>query len=619
MRNELILLRKRMKEKGVDLYIIPTTDFHGSEYVNDYFKCREYISGFTGSAGTLVVMQDRADLWTDGRYFLQARHQLEGSGIELMEMGMPGVPEITAYIKEQIDLYAAETSAAYRDDRRNCRGGRTLPKSDEIRFTIGFDGRTMSRRMGEELRNLCADERGEWPGRFRACIAYDMDLAGNIWKDRPMLTPSEIYPLRDDVTGESPASKLQRVRQEMGSAGWLLVSRLEDIAWIYDLRGRDVEHTPVFYAYALISKDSDTLYVLDESYKSKACHRAGSTIKSYDDLITDLLSLRDCTVMLDEGSVSYAVSESFDISVRRIFASSPAEKLKAVKNDTEIKATKHAHIRDGVAMAEFLCWLKSEIKDPGSRITEISLAEHLEKCRRTQGAYDLSFDTIAGYEEHGAVIHYSATPESDVQLRAEGFVLIDSGGQYDDGTTDITRTVALGPVSEERRRNYTAVLKSHIALASAVFSPETTGYDLDVIARKPLKDLGLDFRHGTGHGVGHMLSVHEGPNTITPGPSGKRCHIVPGMITSDEPGVYLEGEYGIRIENEILCTDSEDGYRFEMLTLCPYEREAIDTAMLTDEEISYINDYHSCVSETLSPIVSEKTAEWLKEQCRPLK
>ena len=269
-------------------------------------------------------------------------------------------------------------------------------------------------------------------------------------------------------------------------------------------------------------------------------------------------------------------------------------------------------------MAEFMCWLKSEINEPGRRITEISLADHLERCRRAQGAYDLSFDTIAGYEAHGAVIHYSATPESDVELKAEGFVLIDSGGQYDDGTTDITRTVALGPVSDERRRNYTAVLKSHIALATAVFGPETTGYDLDAITRKPLKDLGLDFRHGTGHGVGHMLSVHEGPNTITPGPSGKRCHIVPGMITSDEPGLYIEGQYGIRIENEILCTDGKDGYRFEMLTLCPYEREAIDTAMLTDEELNYIDDYHSWVCETLSPIVSEKTDEWLKEQCRPL-
>ena len=607
-----------MKEKGVDLYIIPTTDFHGSEYVNDYFKCREYVSGFTGSAGTLVVTQEWAGLWTDGRYFLQARHQLEGSGIELMEMGMPGVPEITTYIKEQLDIHTAKVSAAYRTDMSDSYGGATMPESGEIRFTIGFDGRVMSRRMGEELQNLCADERGEWPGRFRACIAYDMDLAGDIWKDRPLLIPSEIYPLSDDVTGESPASKLQRIRQEMDSADWLLVSRLEDIAWIYDLRGRDVEHTPVFYAYALISKDSDTLYVMDESCKSKAGQRPGSAIKSYGELTDDLLSLRACTVMLDEGSVSYAVSEGFDTSVRRIFAESPAEKLKAVKNSTEIKATRNAHIRDGAAMAEFLCWLKSEINEPGRRITEISLADHLERCRRAQGAYDLSFDTIAGYEAHGAVIHYSATPESDVELKAEGLVLIDSGGQYDDGTTDITRTVALGPVSENRRRNYTAVLKSHIALATAVFGPETTGCDLDAIARKPLKDLGMDFRHGTGHGVGHKLSVHEGPNTITPGPSGKCCHIVPGMITSDEPGLYIEGQYGIRIENEILCTDSKDGYRFEMLTLCPYEREAIDTAMLTDEELNYIDDYHSWVCETLSPIVSEKTDEWLKEQCRPL-
>lgn len=605
-----------MTEKDIDIYIIPTTDFHGSEYVNDYFKCREYVSGFTGSAGTLVVMRDRACLWTDGRYFLQAEHQLEGSGIDLMKMGMPGVPDIPAYIKEQLDLYAAEANASYRTERRD--GSGMQQESGEIRFTIGFDGRTMSRRMGEELQNLCADERGEWPGRFRACIAYDMDLAGDIWKDRPQIIPSEIYPLSSDVTGESPDSKLQRIRQQMNSADWLLVSRLEDIAWIYDLRGRDVKHTPVFYGYALISADSDTLYVMDESYMKKAAQRSGSSVKPYDRLADDLMSLRDCTVMMDESSVSYAVSESFDASVRRVFAESPAAKLKAVKNSTEIKATRNAHLRDGAAMAEFLCWLKSEIKDPGSRITEISLADHLEECRRAQGAYDLSFDTIAGYEEHGAVIHYSASPETDAELRPEGFVLIDSGGQYDDGTTDITRTVALGPVSEDRRRNYTAVLKSHIALASAVFGPQTTGYDLDVIARKPLKALGLDFRHGTGHGVGHMLSVHEGPNTITPGPSGKRCHIVPGMITSDEPGVYLEGEYGIRIENEILCTDGKDGYAFEMLTLCPYEREAIDITMLTEDEIKYIDDYHSRVYEMLTPVVSREAAGWLREQCRPL-
>ena len=581
MRCELEALRKRMREAGVDLYIIPTTDYHGSEYVNDYFKCREYVSGFTGSAGTLVVEQDFAGLWTDGRYFLQAQQQLDGSGITLMKMGVDGVPDLMEYIESRTSLKA-----------------------------IGFDGRIVSHEMGKQIEDVCC---------HHVSMIYDLDLVGDIWKERPGIVPSQIYEIPLKVTGETTASKLERLRAEMNETDWLLVSRLEDIAWIYNLRGRDVEHTPVFYAFALISKKEDILYVMDDSYIKRSASSvdgsAKTAVRRYAEVFEDLKQLADCRIMLDKDSVSYALAESLQDSVTRMFCKSPAEKLKAVKNGTEIKATEDAHIRDGAAMAEFLYWLKNSVST--GQVTEISLADHLESCRRRRGAYDLSFDTISGYEEHGAIIHYSATESSSAVLKPEGFVLIDSGGQYDDGTTDITRTVALGPVSGDRKKVYTAVLKAHVALAMAVFDEDTTGADLDIIARKPLRELGLDFNHGTGHGVGHMLSVHEGPNTISP--RAAACHIVPGMITSDEPGVYLEGRYGIRTENEILCIKKDGKYAFEMITFCPYERDAIDVSMLTEPEIKFVDDYHRKVYETLSPLLDDDVSEWLKEQCRGLR
>lgn len=581
MRSELEVLRKRMREAGVDLYIIPTTDYHGSEYVNDYFKCREYVSGFTGSAGTLIVEQGFAGLWTDGRYFLQAQQQLDGSGITLMKMGVDGVPDIKDYIASRLSVK-----------------------------TIGFDGRIVSHQMGKQIEDVCG---------HHVSMIHDLDLVGDIWTDRPEIIPSQIYEIPLEVTGEAASSKLERLRAEMNEADWLLVSRLEDIAWIYNLRGRDIDHTPVFYAFALISKEDDILYVMDDSYIKRSAFPADRAVKTevraYSEVFEDLRHLADCMLMLDKDSVSYALAESLQDSVTRMFCKSPAEKLKAVKNGTEIKATKNAHIRDGAAMAEFLYWLKNSVST--GQVTEISLADYLESCRRGRGAYDLSFDTIAGYEEHGAIIHYAATESSSALLKPEGFVLIDSGGQYDNGTTDITRTVALGPVSCDRKKVYTAVLKAHVDLAMAVFDENTTGADLDIIARKPLRELGLDFNHGTGHGVGHMLSVHEGPNTISP--RAAACHIVPGMITSDEPGVYLEGRYGIRTENEILCIKKDGKYAFEMITFCPYERDAIDVSMLTEPEIKYVDDYHRKVYETLSPLLDDDVSEWLKEQCRGLR
>ncbi len=566
MRKQLEELRVQMQKYGIDVYIVPTTDYHGSEYVNDYFKCREYISGFTGSAGTLAVTPDTAALWTDGRYFLQAEAELSGSGIELMKEGMAEVPTLEEYIEA------------------------LSKKAGSKRLRLGFDGRVVSAAQGSRFEAL-------------ADIVWDIDLVGEIWQDRPEIKPSHIYELDISVTGETCSSRLARVRNEMTGCDFLLVTNLEQIAWLYNLRGDDIKHTPVFFAFALIGKDKDFLYVMDESLERK-------NLRPYMQIFDDLKSLENCSISIEKSGVSYALLSCLDSSVEIIDRENPIELMKAVKNDTEIACTRSAHIRDGAAMVKFLYWLKT---NAGSRhITEISAAGYLEECRRQQGAYDLSFDTIAGYEAHGAVIHYQATERSNVQIKPEGFLLVDSGGQYRDGTTDITRTVALGPVTADRKYAYTAVLKSNISLAAARFGYETTGAELDTTARKPLRDRGFDFNHGTGHGVGHMLSVHEGPNTISR--RGDKCRMMPGMITSDEPGVYFAGEYGIRLENEILCIEDAGGLCFETITLCPFEREAIEAGMLSDDELEFLNRYHSKVYDTLKNYLDEDEAGWLSEQ-----
>lgn len=567
MTKQLEELRVQMKKHNIDIYIVPTTDYHGSEYVNDYFKCREYLSGFTGSAGTLAVTQDTAALWTDGRYFLQAEAELSGSGIELMREGMKGVPTLEEYIEAL------------------CR---------QKRLTIGFDGRVISAGQGSSFEAM-------------ADIVWDTDLAGKVWKDRPEIEPSHIYELDISVTGETCRSKLARVRSKMGDSDFLLVTRLEQIAWLYNLRGDDVEHTPVFFAFALIGNDTDTLYVMDDSFERQ-------NTRPYMQIFDDLKSLRGCSISLEKSAASYALVRCLHSSVDITDEANPIELMKAVKNDTEIACTRNAHIRDGAAMVKFLYWIKNNAES--RYITEISAADYLEECRRQQGAYDLSFDTIAGYEEHGAIIHYQATEQTDVQIKPEGFLLVDSGGQYRDGTTDITRTIALRPVTCDRRYAYTAVLKSNIRLAAAKFGYETTGAELDVIARKPLIDRGFDFNHGTGHGVGHMLSVHEGPNTISR--RGDKCCMAPGMITSDEPGVYFAGEYGIRLENEILCKEDKNGLCFETITICPFDREAIDVNMLEDDELEFLNRYHGRVYDILKEYLDENEAKWLMKQTEPL-
>ena len=504
MREALSALRNEMQANGIDAWIVPTTDFHGSEYVNDYFKCREYLSGFTGSAGTLAVTQDAAALWTDGRYFLQAETQLAGSGITLMREGIEGVPQLPAWLKAHLPAEGA---------------GRM----------VGFDGRVVDLKLGRELA-------ASFP------LRWELDLSDQVWAQRPPLAASAIYALPWEVSGESAASKLGRIRRAMREAGadYHLITSLEEIAWIWNLRASDVTHTPVFYAFMLLTPQETRVYLLNETQEAAALFRAalqeetadcaqtlsdvmtdgsecagaagvcacGENLRvlPYFDIFEDLKQLPPGRILLDEKLVSYGIAVSVPEQVEKIAAQDPAMLMKAIKNETEIAATRRAHVRDGAAMVRFLYWLKQEMQarqagTEAAPITEMSAAARLAEERRREGAYDLSFDTIAGYGPHGAIVHYESTPETDVALAPEGFLLVDSGGQYRDGTTDITRTVALGPLTDKMKRCYTAVLKGHIVLASARFDAETTGEELDQRTREPLRANGLDYLLGTGHGV----------------------------------------------------------------------------------------------------------------------
>ena len=559
MRRELELLREKMRETGVDACLIPTSDFHGSEYVGDYFKCREYISGFTGSAGTLVVTLDEAGLWTDGRYFLQAAKQLEGSGIMLRKERQPGVPAIEEYLKQ------------------------TLKRGE----TLGFDGRCIMQDSAEKLITQLNAQ--------GVAVRTDIDLTGAVWKNRPELSAQPVWPLPVEYAGESSESKIKRVREFLveKKADYFLLTSLEDIAWLLNMRGNDVESTPVILSYLLLGEKKLTWYVQEEY----------------------------AAVYYDKSAVNTALISSLPEQVKKIEGVNPTFLFKAKKNPVEVENERNAHIKDGVAVTKFIYWLKSQIGK--IKITEISAAEQLEQFRNTQEHYvEPSFAPIIAYKEHGAIVHYSATKESDVELKPESFVLADTGGHYLEGTTDITRTIALGSLTQEEKEMYTTVLKGHIQLEMARFLQGCSGQSLDVLARTPLWEKGLDYNHGTGHGVGYLLSVHEGPNSFRYRPSvnGRNdCVFEEGMITSDEPGIYLEGKFGIRLENMIVCQkDMENDYGsflcFDALTLVPFERSAIIAEELSTKEKEWLNKYHQKVFEIIAPYLTEEEAGWLREE-----
>ncbi|MEG2012594.1 MAG: aminopeptidase P family protein [Anaerovoracaceae bacterium] len=586
MRTQLLALREKMKEQNIDIYIIPTTDYHGSEYVNEFFTCRKYISGFTGSAGTLIVTLTDAGLWTDGRYFLQAKDQLANSGIDLYKMGNSGVPTILEYL-----------------DIKLCQND-----------VLGFDGRVLSAALGQDIQDIALSKDVK--------ILHNVDLVGDVWPDRPAINPAPIYALPDSVTGETASDKLSRIRTEMESFGatYHLLTSLEDIAWLFNLRGSDIEHSPVFFAYALISLDSVKLYVNKEALGHAPLPDSVS-ICNYDDIFFDLENLDSSqSIILDENSVNYSLLMKLPPDLLVINSKNPSEFMKSIKTSSEISHTKAIHVKDGVAMVNFLYWLKSNVGQ--IPMTEISVCDYLYKCRREDEAFfDLSFDTIAGYGENGAIIHYNPKECQSSNIGMDSFLLVDSGGHYNYGTTDITRTISLGHLTKKMKSDYTTVLKCNIALASCKFREGTSGLALDSIARQPLHRCGYDYNHGTGHGVGFMLSVHEGPNTISP--RSASSYFYPSMITSNEPGLYLEGEYGIRLENEILSVPSESNefgsfLEFETITYCPFDRNAIVPSLLTPSELSWLNCYHQTVYDTLSEYLDSAQKAWLFAETRPL-
>lgn len=587
-----------MQAEGIDAWLIMTDDFHGSEYVGDYFKCREYISGFTGSAGTLLVLKDHVGLWTDGRYFLQAKEQLEGSGITLYRSGQPGVPSLENVLQER--LSAGET--------------------------LGFDGRCVmagyARRLREQL-----EEKG-------ITVVSGFDLVGDVWEDRPPLSREPVWILPEEYAGMGAGEKIAEVRRvlKQKKADWFLLASLEDICWLLNVRGNDVECTPVVLSYLLMSQEEVRWYVQTEELSPEVrdyLAQTGICLREYGEIYADVERLpAGSRLLYDENHVNDALISRIPPEVEAEDGENPTLLLKAIKNPVEVSNERAAHIKDGVAVTRFLFWLKKQRKEEETGkwqtpVTELGAAAKLETFRREQDGYlGPSFYPILAYGEHGAIVHYAADEDSDIPLRPEGFLLADTGGHYKEGTTDITRTIALGPLTREQKEMYTLVLKGHIRLADAVFLKGAAGMSLDVLARTPLWERGLDYNHGTGHGVGYLLSVHEGPNSFRYRPAATRgndCVLEEGMITSDEPGIYLEGRFGIRLENLLVCARKRENtfgvfLGFEPLTMVPFDREAILGEMLSEKERNWLNTYHRKVFETLSPYLEEEERRWLREE-----
>lgn len=583
-------LRAEMSKAGISAVIIPHTDYHLSEYIADHWQARRFLSGFTGSAGTLVVTTDHALLWTDSRYFLQGAQQLEGSGIELMKEGLPETPSIARYLILN------------------------LPKDS----VVGLDGMLMSIDSLAELRREL-EEAG-----LKLNVSFD--VLDKVWKDRPALPPAEVFIHDEKYAGQSAKSKIAAVLSNASEQGAddVFISALDEIAWILNIRSRDVESNPVATSFLYLSPKGGTLFIdpvkVTEEVKAYLSE-SGVDVAPYDSVLAFLAALPEgARVLVASNQTSGTVART--LGRRAIVGKSAAAMLKAVKNDVQIAGIRQAMIRDGVAMVKSLREIEETVA-ACKPLSEIGVAEILTKNRSAQALYfDNSFDTIAGYGPHGAIVHYSATPESNSAIVTGNLLLIDSGAQYLDGTTDITRTISLGTPSVEQRRDFTLVMKGHIAVARAVYPAGTRGAQLDVLARMFLWREGKSYLHGTGHGVGHFLNVHEGPQSIRLNDT--MAPLTPGMITSNEPGVYLSDRYGIRCENLVLTvpdmtTEFGEFYKFETLTLCPFDLNLFDTAIMTPEEIGWLNEYHRTVKEKLMPALTEEAdRKWLEEKTRPL-
>lgn len=583
-------LRKVMRREHLSAFIFPSTDAHQSEYVADHWQGRTWISGFNGSAGTAVVTMKSAALWTDSRYFLAAEEQLKGTEFQLMKLKIEGTPTISEWLAQELQGENAE---------------------------VGLDGMVNSY---HETMGLIADLRKSGGITVRT----NFDPLGLIWTDRPAIpaNPVEIQPMK--FAGESVASKISRIRTALRQrhADGMLISALDDIAWTLNLRGTDVHCVPVFVSYLLISSQQVSLYVdsakINDEVKAYLTENSIS-LYPYNKVAEGLERYSEYNILLDGDETSYFLWKT--VKCQEIIAgNSPVPAMKAQKNDREIAGFRQAMLRDGVAMVKFLRWLKPAVEAGGQ--TEISIDRKLTSLRAEQHHFrDISFDTIAGYQAHGAIVHYEATPETDVALKPEGLILIDSGAQYQDGTTDITRTIALGPVTEEMKHVYTLVLKGHIQLELAKFPDGASGTQLDALARECMWREGYNYLHGTGHGVGAYLSVHEGPHQIRM--EWKPTPLRAGMTVTDEPGLYLSGKFGVRIENTLLIKDyqtTEFGkfLQMESLTLCPIDLTPVDFSMLQPEEIEWLDTYHRDVFEKLSPYLEGEDLEWLREATRPV-
>lgn len=594
MENQKILgrlaaLRGAMAGKGIDFYMMPTADFHNSEYVNDYFKVREYFCNFSGSNGTLLVWQDGAGLWTDGRYFIQAEKELEGTSVTLFRMLDEGVPTIEEFLKDQM------------------KEGQTL----------GFDGRVISAMEGKRYEKALEAK----SIRF----AYEQDLAEGIWTDRPAFPAGNVKVLPDEITGKRVEEKLSLVRNKMKEEGAcaFLLSKLDDLMWLFNIRGCDVECNPVAMSYGYITEEDVTIFIqlkaLDET--SLAYFKDhGINVQAYENVIPFLKELSDGqNILIDDRHLSYSLYKTLAEKHTLVEKKNPTELLKAIKNPVELKNMERVYLQDSVAVTKFIYWLKTRVGK--EEITEISAADHLEKLRREIPDFlDLSFPTIAGYKANAAMMHYEATPEHCAHLAPEGMLLVDSGGQYLGGTTDVTRTIVLGPVSDEIKKHYTLVAAGMLQLTNAKWLYGCSGRNLDIMAREPLWEIGLDYKCGTGHGVGYILNVHEGPQNLRWRFTGGMIEAVieAGMDVTNEPGVYVEGSHGIRIENVMVAKNGEKNeygqfMYFDTLTYAPIDKEAIDLHYLTPKQREYLNTYHRQVYEKVSPYLSEEEKAWLYE------
>lgn len=582
-------LRMAFRPNNIKAFIIPSTDPHLSEYVAPYWMSREWISGFTGSAGTAVILMDKAGLWTDSRYFLQAEKELEGSGITLYKEMLPETPSITKFLCQNL-------------------------KPGE---SVSIDGKMFSVQQVEQMKEDLAP--------YQLQVNLFGDPLKNIWKDRPSMpdAPAFIYDVK--YAGKSCGEKVAAIRTELKKKGIfaLFLSSLDEIAWTLNLRGSDVHCNPVIVSYLLVTQDEVVYFISPEKITqevNKYLQEQQVSLRKYDEAESFLNSFTGENILIDPKKTNYAIYSAINPACKVVRGESPVTLLKAIRNEQEIAGIHHAMQRDGVALVKFLKWLEASVLS--GKETELSVDRKLHEFRAAQPLYmGESFDTIAGYKEHGAIVHYSATKESDVTLQSKGFLLLDSGAQYLDGTTDITRTIALGELTEEEKTDYTLILKGHIALAMAKFPAGTRGAQLDVLARMPIWSHGMNFLHGTGHGVGHFLSVHEGPQSIRMNEN--PIVLQPGMVTSNEPGVYKAGSHGIRTENlTLVCKDKEgmfgEYFKFETITLCPICKKGIIKEMLTAEEVKWFNDYHQTVYKKLSPSLNEEEKKWLLEATKAI-